>query len=182
MLKPVAFWDASVLVTLCVNQTPTPLALVFESKYRIAVWWATHVEIASALVRSLRQQDITAVEYAHARQQAEGLANLWDVIAPSAKVARDARTLLERYPLRAADALQLAAALEWCEGEPKGMVFLTFDRRLREAAALDGFTLESLRAYSRASSNSSCQAFERAWLRASSRRNSSSSVSVAGQP
>jgi len=80
--------------------------------------------------------------YAQALRQADGLANLWDVIKPSEKLALDARTLLERYPLRAADALQLAAALAWCEGKPKGNVFLTFDRRLGEAAGQAGFTLE----------------------------------------
>jgi len=74
--------------------------------------------------------------------QADGLAILWSVIAPSAKIGFEARALLERYPLRAADALQLAAALEWCEGKPTGNVFLTFDKRLREAAGLAGFTLE----------------------------------------
>lgn len=119
MLKPVAFWDASVLVTLCVRQAGTPEALGFESKYRIAVWWATHVEIASDLAQLLRQQKIIAVEYAQAKLQAEGLANLWDVIEPSAELAREARTLPERFALRAADALQLAAALEWCEGRPR---------------------------------------------------------------
>ena len=142
MLKPVAFWDASVLVTLCVDQTPTPHALVLESHYRIAVWWATHVEIASALAQLLRQQKITAIEYAHAKQQAENLANIWRTVAPSARIAFEARVLLEQYTLRAADALQLAAAMEWCEGQPNGKVFLTFDRRLREAAGLAGFALE----------------------------------------
>lgn len=142
MLKPVAFWDASVLVTLCVNQGPTPQAQVFESSYRIAVWWATHVEIVSALAQLLRRNEITSDEFARAKLQAEGLALLWDVIAPSAKVALDARALLERYPLRATDALQLAAALEWCEGKSQGNVFLTFDKRLREAAGLAGFKLE----------------------------------------
>jgi predicted nucleic acid-binding protein len=44
--------------------------------------------------------------------------------------------------LRAADALQLAAALAWCEGHLNGNVFLTLDRRFREAAGLAGFTLE----------------------------------------
>jgi hypothetical protein len=108
----------------------------------MAVWWATHVEIASALARLLRRQEITKGEHTHALVQAEGLANLWQVIEPAAKIACDARTLLELYPLRAADALQLAAALEWCEGKPKGNVFLSFDQRLREAAGLAGFTLE----------------------------------------
>ena len=142
MLNPVAFWDTSVLVTLCVRQVPTPQALIFESRYRIAVWWATHVEIASALAYSLRRREVTPTEYAEAKLQAEGLARLWDVVEPSSQLALDARGLLERYPLRAADALQLAAALTWCDHKPIGRVFLTFDKRLSEAAGLAGFTLE----------------------------------------
>jgi predicted nucleic acid-binding protein len=100
------------------------------------------VEIASALAQLLRQLQITTVEYAHAKQQAEQLAIIWRTVAPSARIAFQARILLEQYTLRAADALQLAAALEWCEGQPNGKVFLTFDRRLHEAAGLAGFTLE----------------------------------------
>jgi predicted nucleic acid-binding protein len=113
-----------------------------QGKYRMAVWWATHVEITSALVRLLRQRAIDGSEYAHATRQAQGLANLWSVVAPTARLALEARSLLERFPLRAADALQLAAALEWCEGQSTGKVFLTSDKRLREAAGLVGFTLE----------------------------------------
>jgi hypothetical protein len=142
VLKPIAFWDTSVLVTLCVNQDPTPLALHFDSKYKKTVWWATHMEIVSALARMLRGKEISLLTYTQGLLQAEGLANLWDVVDPSVKVARRARALLELYPLRAADALQLAAALEWCEGKPKGRVFLTFDQRLGEAAAQAGFALE----------------------------------------
>lgn len=142
MLKAIAFWDSSALVSLCVSQTPTVQALQFMQKYRMAVWWATEIEIASALVRLLRQGEISTSEFAHAKRQAEGLAGLWFVIQPSARVAVSARNLLELYALRSADALQLAAALEWCEGKPKGEVFLTFDQRLREAAGLAGFTLE----------------------------------------
>jgi predicted nucleic acid-binding protein len=98
--------------------------------------------MTSAFVRLFRRREISPLDYAQALQHLEGLANLWDVIMPSEKVAREARALLERYPLRAADALQLAAALEWCEGKPKGKVFLSFDKRLREAAGLAGFRLE----------------------------------------
>ncbi|MGA2673977.1 MAG: PIN domain-containing protein [Terracidiphilus sp.] len=142
MLKPRAFWDTSVLVPLCVSQTPSARSHRFFGKYLVTVWWATPVEMTSAFVRLLRRQEISSLTYAQALRQADGLANLWDVIKPSEKLALDARTLLERYPLRAADALQLAAALAWCEGKPKGNVFLTFDRRLGEAAGQAGFTLE----------------------------------------
>jgi hypothetical protein len=41
--------------------------------------------------------------------------------------------------LKAADALQLAAALEWSENIPHGKVFIAADQRLREAAVLSGF-------------------------------------------
>jgi hypothetical protein len=49
---------------------------------------------------------------------------------------------VELSALRAADALQLSAALQWCEGEPEGNVFLSFDQRLGEAAGRVGFALE----------------------------------------
>jgi hypothetical protein len=41
--------------------------------------------------------------------------------------------------LRAADALQLGAALEWCAGAPGGRIVHTFDGRLALAAELQGF-------------------------------------------
>jgi hypothetical protein len=50
-----------------------------------------------------------------------------------------AETLLARHPLRAADSLQLAAALAWREGHPGAASFVTLDRRLKEAAAIEGF-------------------------------------------
>ncbi|HXM20881.1 MAG TPA: hypothetical protein VN948_06425 [Terriglobales bacterium] len=52
--------------------------------------------------------------------------------------------LVERYDLRAADSLQLAAALGWCEDEPHGRVFLTADQKLREAALLSGFDAKEI--------------------------------------
>jgi hypothetical protein len=52
--------------------------------------------------------------------------------------------LVDRYDLRAADSLQLAAALEWCEGVPEGHVFLTIDQTLREAALLSGFDAQRI--------------------------------------
>jgi predicted nucleic acid-binding protein len=47
--------------------------------------------------------------------------------------------LVDRYDLRAADALQLAAALVWCEDLPQGRMFLTADKKLQQAAMLSGF-------------------------------------------
>ena len=47
--------------------------------------------------------------------------------------------LVEHFDLRAADSLQLAAALAWHEGISAGRVLLTCDKRLRDAALLAGF-------------------------------------------
>jgi hypothetical protein len=47
--------------------------------------------------------------------------------------------LLGVHPLRAADALQLAAALILVRDDPAGRAFVCLDERLREAALLEGF-------------------------------------------
>jgi hypothetical protein len=53
-LGPVrAFWDSSALVPLCVGQSLTPGAVGLYRTYEVVVWWATPVEIASALARLL---------------------------------------------------------------------------------------------------------------------------------
>jgi hypothetical protein len=52
--------------------------------------------------------------------------------------------LVDRHDLRAADSFQLAAALEWCENAPHGRIFLTANRRLREAALLSGFDAKQI--------------------------------------
>ena len=45
------------------------------------------------------------------------------------------------YPLKAADSLQLAAALTWCDNRPSGRTFLCGDKRLAEAAKAVGFSI-----------------------------------------
>ena len=64
-----------------------------------------------------------------------------DTVAPTDDLRRRAGRLLSVHPLRAADALQLAAALIWCEEQPHGEVFVTLDVRLGEAAAAEGFVI-----------------------------------------
>jgi predicted nucleic acid-binding protein len=134
-----AFWDASALVPLCVVQGATPSVVSLYKSYPAAVWWATPVEIASALARLVRTREISSSEYTKARQVAAALADEWSVIQPSNALRDQAMRLVDRYDLKAADALQLAAALQWCENIPQGKVFLATDQRLREAAVLSGF-------------------------------------------
>jgi predicted nucleic acid-binding protein len=142
MSLPQAFWDSSALIPLCVQQLQTMKTEALFANYGVTVWWSTQVEIVSGLTRLLRMREIDGTEFADGKQVAQAMAMTWIAIKPSANIEREARALLEQYPLRAADALQLAAALEWCEGKPKGEIFLSFDKRLSEAAGLAGFTLE----------------------------------------
>lgn len=139
-----AFWDTSALVPLCVRQSMTATTVALHKTYDVVVWWTVPVEIASALARLLRMKQINPADCAKARKLAGVLSDSWSVIQPSDALRAKALQLLERYDLRAADSLQLAAALEWCEGDPQGRVFLTADERLREAALLTGFDAKQI--------------------------------------
>jgi predicted nucleic acid-binding protein len=66
------------------------------------------------------------------------LAAAWREVPASAVVRTLAVRLLRTHPLRAADALQLAAALSLVQGGVAGLVFLTADLRLAEAAEIEG--------------------------------------------
>jgi predicted nucleic acid-binding protein len=137
--RHLAFWDASALVPLCVRQSCSPQAITLYKSYEAVVWWATPIEIASALARLVRMKQIAPSDWTKARQLAAALADAWFVIQPSGALKARATQLVDRHELRAADALQLAAALEWCGGIPQDRVFLAADQKLREAAALSGF-------------------------------------------
>jgi hypothetical protein len=50
-----------------------------------------------------------------------------------------AQRLLRVHPLRAADSLQLAAAIVAAEGDPATLEFVGLDDRLNDAAAREGF-------------------------------------------
>ena len=45
------------------------------------------------------------------------------------------------HPLRAADSLQLAAAIAAADGDPAGVGFVCFDTRLAGAASREGFAI-----------------------------------------
>lgn len=96
------------------------------------------MEIASALARLLRVRELDS-QWKRSAKIASRLAETWFTINPSNRIRGDAVELVKRYDLRAADSLQMAAALQWCEGSPQGRLFLTADMRLRDAAQLVGF-------------------------------------------
>ena len=140
--RALAFWDSSALVPLCVRQGITPRAIALYKSYEAVVWWATPVEIASALARLVRMQQLDSGDWNKARKLAKSLADSWFVIQPSEALRTRAAQLVDRYDLRAADSLQLAAAFAWCEDMPQGRAFLTSDQKLKEAALRSGFDVK----------------------------------------
>ena len=69
----------------------------------------------------------------------------WHEVHPDRRIRALARRLVRVHPLRAADGLQLAAAITLAEDEPARIGFLSFDAKLNRAASREGFTLPAPR-------------------------------------
>jgi len=135
----VKFWDSSAIVPLCLREPSTAAIRALEqSDPSLVVWWATRIECLSAIVRRSREAPLDPSAEADARARLFALDAGWFEIQPSAALRTTAERLLALHPLRAADALQLAAALDWCEGRTTNVELVSLDRRLREAARREG--------------------------------------------
>jgi predicted nucleic acid-binding protein len=86
-------------------------------------------------------QELTPPDTLRALQELDRLVQRWIEISPADGIRDAAERLLDRYSLRAADALQLAAALAWCNSQPKEKTFVGADGKLLDAAQREGFTV-----------------------------------------
>ena len=136
---PVRFWDSSALVPLCLDQPRQAEALTLAREdAEMVVWWGSAIECASAIARTSTGR-ICHLRRGTRRARAAGRAGRELVRDPARQQpAGPGLRVLRLHPLRAADALQLAAALEW-SGPAGGGVFVSFDDRLRAAAEREGF-------------------------------------------
>ena len=140
-----AFWDTSAIVALCCLQKQSARAKQAARTYaRQVVWWGTSVEAISALNRLVRERYLTAQEIPQAFTKLAYLRRRWVEIEPADEVRHQAERLLGVYSLRAGDALQLAAALVWCNGYSRGRHFIGSDNNLSVAAEAEGFTVISV--------------------------------------
>jgi predicted nucleic acid-binding protein len=136
------FWDSSALVPLLLpEEASAALTRLLADDGEPVIWWATPLECQSALQRRHRENPLPADLLSAAIERLRQLVQHTDTIAPNDELRRRAARLLAFHPLRAADALQLAAALVWCEEQPHGEAFVTLDDRLREAATREGFSV-----------------------------------------
>jgi uncharacterized protein len=108
---------------------------------RMVAWWGTPVEAPSALARLFRDGQLSDAERTRAIRLLDQLRRSWDEIQPSERVRALAEELPDRHGVRAADALQLAAALVWSRERPQRRSFICFDERLAKAAAATGFAV-----------------------------------------
>ncbi len=136
------FWDSSAIVPLLVAETATSLVnTLLQSDDRISVWWGTRVECVAALARRERERSIAATAVHTAEQRLGLLRQEWDEVAPSSQLRDHALRLARAYPLRAADAFQLAAAHVAARTEAGSLQFVCLDQRLADAAAREGFSV-----------------------------------------
>jgi len=140
------FWDASAIVPLLVEEPAHPAvhqALADDTS--MLVWWASPVECVSALSRRNREGSLEESALRLALERLRVLSRAWHEILPTQTVRSQAERMLRVHPLRAADALQLAAALVAAEQQPSDLEFLCLDDRLSAAASREGFRLTAPR-------------------------------------
>jgi hypothetical protein len=136
----VKLWDTSALLSLLVKQAATrELKALLAADDGLALWWGTKVEAVSAVCRLRRGGELEEAFAPRLIRQVNAIVSAAYEVQPTEEVRTAACRALRVHDLRAADALQLAAALVWTEHSPAGMGFVCLDQQLREAAAREGF-------------------------------------------
>jgi predicted nucleic acid-binding protein len=105
----------------------------------VAFWWGAPIECASALMNAQRRERISPADFRKARALIDHLRARAFEVQPTEEVRARALRILSVHTLRAAAALELAAALIWCQERTHGASFVSIDEPLRLAAALEGF-------------------------------------------
>lgn len=144
MKKPTAFWDASALVPLCIHEAASRHARFHLKRFAPVVWWGSLVEVHSAICRLHRDKEISDVDKQGAVARLRLLSRGWREVLPDDQVRDLAAQALDKYSLRAADSLQFAASLIWCEQRPSRRRFICGDHRLAKAADSAGFLVLEL--------------------------------------
>jgi hypothetical protein len=136
------FWDASAIMPLLMTEATTKTLQGFAAADQsMLVWWATEVECASAIARLEREGALEPSAAREAFDRLKRLAEGWHEVDPNDGVREAAVRFLRVHSLRAADALQLAAAFVAAERRPSSLELITLDDRLAAAALKEGFAL-----------------------------------------
>ncbi len=109
----------------------------------MAFWWGAPLDWWEALLTAQRKERISAADLQKAKGLLDHLRARAFEVQPTEELRARALRLLSVHtavhPLRAADAMELAAALIWCRERTHGATFVSLHPPLRLAAALEGF-------------------------------------------
>ena len=134
------FWDTSAIIPLFIAEQGTPRARTwYREDPEIIVWTLTRVELFSALARRRREEPAAGSRLLAVRRDLIRAWAQWSEVTAIEIVRRHAERLVESHPLRAADALQIGAAVLAAEDNPAGLEFVTFDENLAHVAEREGF-------------------------------------------
>ena len=117
----------------------TAMESVLRSDDSVAAWWGTRVECQAALRRLERGGQLQATDLSLGLDVLAEMFDAWSEVAPSESVRAEAERAAAVHPLRAGGALQLGAALVWRPNPGARGELVALDRRLRDAAAREGF-------------------------------------------
>ena len=134
------YWDSSAILPLLLAE-PDSEALrdVLRRDPAIVTWWGSRVECASAIARLEREETLDAADVRTTMDRLHAACAQWTEVPAIDDVRVHATRLLRTHRLRAADALQLAAALVASDFSPASLGFLSLDVRLQQAADREGF-------------------------------------------
>jgi predicted nucleic acid-binding protein len=133
------FWDSSAIVPLIVEEASSSACRgLLRTDRVIAVWALSRVEVLSAIWREVRSGAMDRAAAMQAGKRLDALSAAWTEVDGIVVVRARAERLVAVHPLRAPDALQLAAALVLSRERPRWQ-FVTGDRDLASVAELEGF-------------------------------------------
>ena len=134
------FWDASAIVPLLMEESAGALCRSWLAEDReVMVWFLSPTESTSAIRRKCRmgemKEELAEVALGRLRQMSDA----WTEVQEWHRVRERAHRLLALHDLRAADSMQLAAALVASQERPHLLPFVCLDERLSIAARREGF-------------------------------------------
>lgn len=136
----VRFWDTSALVPLVVAERGTALAeRLLRDDPAVVVWTLTRVELLSALARRRREEPAAAKRLLRAKREIVAAWPRWSEVTAVEVVRRHAERVVDTHAIRAADALQIGAALVAAGDDPATLEFVTFDEPQALVAEREGF-------------------------------------------
>ena len=136
------FWDTSALLPLLVaEEASAAIAKLLTQDDDMVVWWASETECVSAVARLEREGALDEKGIAEVLIRLGLLKKSWFEVQPVDGIRTTARRLLRTHALRAADSLQLAAAIAASESDPASLDIVCLDERLRVAASREGFSV-----------------------------------------